>query len=324
MHGELLLQITVGADVGRTCSADLGFQQGAVDDLAVVEKQGHTHHLALQFADVAWPVIAEQTVQRRARHAGMTDAAAQAFALEKQTGEQGDVVRPLAQRWQPNRPVGNPMIQIESERPLLDQGLERAVARRDHPRLRRPATNTADPVDDTFLQDAQQARLGVGGHVGDLVEKQRAAVGLLEATGAGTDSGRNARLDAEQFGIEQIARQSGTVQCHEAFRIEPGCLMQVVGEQLLAGAGLTLDENVQARGRDDRRLSIQLAHGGIGRGRLRHRLRDRTVRGRCRRAPAIAAGADQGEQIEHHCSEAGETGFYVLALMRENDGKSTI
>ena len=40
----------------------------------------------------------------------------------------------------------------------------------------------ADPVELTFSQHSQQARLQLRGHVTDLIEEQCAAVGLLEAT----------------------------------------------------------------------------------------------------------------------------------------------
>ena len=58
-----------------------------------------------------------------------------------------------------------------------------------------------------LLQHAQQLGLQGEGHVADLVEEQRAAVGLAKLPGAvGDGAGEGAALVAEQLALEQRRR----------------------------------------------------------------------------------------------------------------------
>src|SRR5207253_9601096 len=57
----------------------------------------------------------------------------------------------------------------------------------------------------SILQNAQQLRLQFDGHVADLVEKKRAAVGVLEAPFAqAVGAGEGVRLVAEELVFEQV------------------------------------------------------------------------------------------------------------------------
>jgi hypothetical protein len=81
----------------------------------------------------------------------------------------------------------------------------------------------ADPVELAVGQDAQQAGLEFRRHVADFVEKQRAAVGLLEAPPArGGGAGEGAALVAEQFGFEQVLGDGGRVEGDEGL-VRAGC-----------------------------------------------------------------------------------------------------
>ena len=62
----------------------------------------------------------------------------------------------------------------------------------------------ADALEALLLQHAQQLGLRGGRHVADLVEEQRAAVGLLEpADAAAIGAGEGALLVAEQLALQQ-------------------------------------------------------------------------------------------------------------------------
>ena len=65
----------------------------------------------------------------------------------------------------------------------------------------------AEPLDLALLQHAQQLHLDVGRDLADLVEEQRAAVGLREAAVVALDrAGEGALLVAEQLGLEDASR----------------------------------------------------------------------------------------------------------------------
>ena len=70
------------------------------------------------------------------------------------------------------------------------------------------ARSTPSGVSSRVLQEAQQLGLQLGRHLADLVEEQRAALGLLDQPGAwplGAVRVRAARV-AEQLALDQLAR----------------------------------------------------------------------------------------------------------------------
>jgi hypothetical protein len=77
----------------------------------------------------------------------------------------------------------------------------------DHAHVGADRLLAADAVEVAVGEHAKQPRLQLGRHVADLVEEQRAAVGLLEAAAAlGGSPGEGAALVAEELGFEQVAR----------------------------------------------------------------------------------------------------------------------
>jgi hypothetical protein len=82
----------------------------------------------------------------------------------------------------------------------------------------------ADAVELALGQHAQQARLQRRRHVADLVEEQRAAVGLFEAAAAQrVGAGERALLVAEQLRFEQLLRNRRGVQRDERPCWRAGC-----------------------------------------------------------------------------------------------------
>ncbi len=113
----------------------------------------------------------------------------------------------------------------------------------------RPAR--ADPGHLAIFDRAQQAVLRRAGQGGELVEEERAAIGLLEAAGPGLGgAGEGSRLMAEQLGLDQGFGKRGAV--HHDQRPVParGQMVQALGDQLLAGAPLADDQHraVERRG----------------------------------------------------------------------------
>jgi len=73
-----------------------------------------------------------------------------------------------------------------------------------------------DPVDHALLNSAQQLGLQPHVHLGNFVEQQRAAIGLLEFSDAARNrAGKRALLVAEQLGFEQRFRNCRAVDANE-------------------------------------------------------------------------------------------------------------
>ncbi|MNE88598.1 hypothetical protein D3C80_1859220 [compost metagenome] len=96
-----------------------------------------------------------------------------------------------------------------------------------------------------FVQHAQQLDLQVERHALDLVEEQGAAAGVLDLADAPlAGAGEGVCLMAEDLALEQAFRQAAAVEGDERVVLAPAEVVQAARHQLLAGAGLALDQHV--------------------------------------------------------------------------------
>ena len=96
-------------------------------------------------------------------------------------------------------------VQVVAEAAARHVGLEVAVARRDDPDIDLDRLAAADAVDLALLDRAQKLGLEAGIHFADLVEQQRAAVGLFELA----DTPRHGAGEGAFFVAEQLRFQKG-------------------------------------------------------------------------------------------------------------------
>src|SRR5690606_15857444 len=105
----------------------------------------------------------------------------------------------------------------------------------------------ADADDLALLEHPQQLGLEVERQLADLVEEDRAAVGLLEAAGAVDHRpGEGALAVAEEHPLGELAWDRGAVLDDEGAGLARRAVVQRPRDQLLAGAGLAADEHAQA------------------------------------------------------------------------------
>ena len=95
--------------------------------------------------------------------------------------EARDVLAALAHRRQLDVDDREPEVQILAERALVDLVAQIAVGRREHADVDLVRAIAADALDLALLEHAQQLGLQRDVELADLVEEDRAAVGLLEA-----------------------------------------------------------------------------------------------------------------------------------------------
>jgi hypothetical protein len=94
--------------------------------------------------------------------------------------ERGDVLAALAQRRQHEARHVQAVVEVLAERLVLDHLLELAVGGRDDAHVHLHRVVVAQAADLALLDGAQQLGLERRRGLGDLVEEERAAVGLLE------------------------------------------------------------------------------------------------------------------------------------------------
>jgi hypothetical protein len=229
----------------------------------------------LELAHVARELELHQPLQRVVGDALGVDPQLLRALLQERARQHRDVLAPLAQRRQAQADHVQPVEQVLAEAAGAHALLEVLVRRRDHAHVALQGLVATDAVELAVRQHAQQPRLQVEGHVADLVEKQRAAVGLLEAAAAhGLRAGEGAALVAEEFALEQVLRDRRGVDRDEgalAAEIAARAVaVQRARDQLLAGAALAGDHHrhralAQAADRAEhvlhrRRLAEHLGH----------------------------------------------------------------
>src|SRR5207248_3465278 len=122
---------------------------------------------------------------------------------------------------------------------LLHQRLEIAVCCDDHSSVDDDGTLAADALELPFLQQAQELGLHRSGHVANLVEEQRAAMGLLElAEMSRRRAGERAFLVAEELRLDQLGRNRRAVHGDERLVLPRASIVNRARDQLLAGTGL--------------------------------------------------------------------------------------
>ena len=172
-----------------------------------------------------------------------------------------DVLAALAQRRQPDRHDVEAVEQVLAEQPLRDQLAQVAVGRGDDPEVRLDRRAAADRHELARLQHAQQAGLGLERHVADLVEEQRAALGLLEAADlARVRAGERAALVAEQLALDQLARDRRHVDGDERAAAALAVVVHRARDELLAGAGFAVDHDRQVGAHQPRDDAVDLLH----------------------------------------------------------------
>src|SRR5215831_13239159 len=140
-----------------------------------------------EFAHVTGPVVGFEQLHRAPVNS--VDGATEAFAVlgGEMRGQQRDVFGALAQRRQPQREDVQPVIEIAAEPSGLYIFHQIAIGGGDDPNVNADGVAAAEPLEFALLQHPKQHHLQLRRQLSDLVQKERAAVRLLEAPFAPLD-----------------------------------------------------------------------------------------------------------------------------------------
>ena len=145
--------------------------------------------------------------------------------------------------------------QIGAELLLFDHGGEIAVGGGDQAGVGLERARAAEALKLALLKHAQQLRLELERDFTDLVEKNGAAVGQLEAANALRDgAGERTLLVAKKLTLEQAGGDGGTIQLYERAGVAGAEIMEGPGYEFLSGAGLAINQDGRFRGPQPFRL----------------------------------------------------------------------
>src|SRR5664280_3045060 len=204
-----------------------------------------------QLAHIARPAVDVERAARFRRQRAHLQAVGLGIFLDEILRQFGDVGRALAQRrdFQVHHVEAEPEVLAEF---ALAHGVgEVAVGSGDDADIDRHRLAAADAVDQALLDRAQQLRLQAHVHLGDFVQQQRAAIGLLELADAAAErAGEGAFLVAEQLGLQQILRDRRAIDRDERLLGALRARMQVARQHFLARAAFAGDQHGGIRAGD--------------------------------------------------------------------------
>ncbi len=158
--------------------------------------------------------------------------------------EQRDVAAALAHGRNRDPNHRQPIIEIFAKVLFPDLGAQVAVGRSDHPDVDFFVRVRSHFAHRALVEYAQQRRLQIERHLADLVEEDGAAVSLGEGSSAIGDSARERAFDVSEKGaLDQLARHRAAVEYDKRPVAARGVIVNLLGDQLLAGAGLALDQH---------------------------------------------------------------------------------
>ncbi len=173
--------------------------------------------------------------------------------------------RALAQRRQFDGKDDDAMIEIAPEAARLDQLLEIAMRGHHHAHVHGGGLVRADALHLALFKHAQQLGLHGERHVANLIEKERAAMRLLELARVPLRrAGEGALLVAEKLALNQLGGNGRAVERDERPRGAVALLVQRARHQLLARAGFAVDADARFARGHALNLRHHAAHGFAG------------------------------------------------------------
>ncbi len=296
-HRIRLVAARGGGFFHRRVVGEFRRQYGFCDD-RLRYQSGEAADQVFEFAHVAGPAIGGE----HGHGAGIDGFGGQALGLrlvQKMLREDGDVVGAFTQGRQADGDDVEAVEQVFAELAAADEGAQVAMGGGDDAGIGANRLAAADGGEFAFLQHAQQAGLGLGRHVADFIQEERAAIRLFEAADMAVGgAGEGAAFVAEQLGFDQFARDGGHVDGDERAGAAAAVIVQGAGDEFLAGAGFAVDHDGEVGGREAGDNAIDFLHRGAAadqRQRFLGLFFDR--RGRRRRQRLLHGAIHHGEQI---------------------------
>ena len=197
-----------------------------------------------EFANVAWPVVAGELVEHLLAGTNPRLAILPTELLEEVLDEEGDIAGTLAECGQFDVHDLESIVEVGSELVALNRLFELAVRRGDDPDVDRALLCTADPARTLRLENVQELRLHLEGHVPDLIEEDRAATRDFEEPLFPLGrAGERALLVSEKFTFDQVAGESRAVHLHEGVIRQWAAIVNEARQEVLTGPRLALDQH---------------------------------------------------------------------------------
>src|SRR4029077_12509148 len=171
-----------------------------------------------------------------------------AVASQEMREERGNIFAAVAQRRQEQVNDIQAMVKIFAEAAFTNEGEEFHVGSGDDADIDFNLLGAAETHEFALLNYAEELGLSLRANGGDFVEKYGALIGDFEESFfGGHGAGESTLHVTEQLRLEEIDRNGTSVDGHEGFIRACGGGVDGLGDQFLAGAALTADQNCGTR-----------------------------------------------------------------------------
>ena len=215
-------------------------------------------HRRPQLADVARPLVTDHRLERLGGEITNRLGILTCKLPKKTQRQQRHIRRAVTQRRRPKLDHAQSEIKILAKLTRIDEFLQVFIGRSDNAHIDGECLAAAHPFECPFAQKTKQLHLRRLVDLANLIQKQRAALGLLEpADAALVRPSERPLFMAEQFALQQRWRQRRAMHRHHRLGRARTKLMNRLGQQLLAGTALALDQH---RGPGRRDLPHDIHH----------------------------------------------------------------
>ena len=155
------------------------------------------------------------------------------------------------------------VIEVETKCACVHPSTQIAMRRRDDAHVDIDEPMAADAVEAPSLEHTQQHRLVLCRELTDLIEKERAAIGLLERTNATSIGARECpALMAKELARDELWRDRSAVDRHKGLIGARAPVVNRARRDFLACARLAMEQHGDIALRHARQISERLLHRG--------------------------------------------------------------
>ena len=203
----------------------------------------------VQLADVEGPAVAQDPPKRSGRDLD------RGRARGHDAGQHAEVFTTLTQRRQGGREPGDPRVEVGPKLARVDQLGDVVQGRADHPDVEPARLGLADSHHPTLGQGRVQLGLSGGRELAELVEEERAALGLLEDPGLLVGATEQDRVDAIVGERREVGRDELALATAE--------LVHGSRRDFFAGPGLAAKQQGDIAGREPDEGPLDRAQGRV-------------------------------------------------------------
>ena len=209
-------------------------------DFLRIHYDGKPFAHVLQFPDIAGEIEVYQILITVVREMMASAPELSVIVFQEEFRQRDYIPSPFPQRWDVEAQNIQAEVQIAAETALLDLVLYISVRSGDYPDIHGNDGIVTQSDDGVFRKHPQKAALEGEAHLGDLIKEDGASVRKFEKTGLSCPcgSGECTRGVSEEFALKKILGKCGAVDGHEGPVAPAACVVDALGEELLAGACL--------------------------------------------------------------------------------------